>query len=87
MGVVWLPVLILLVLALVRRHGWEYVPLVVLVAASPLVRRGQSDWCAWGWARTRWHVGDLGRQRDHRRTGLRGIGERVPPRGARAKKV
>ena len=34
MGVVWLPVFGLLVLALVRRHGWEYVPLVVLVAAS-----------------------------------------------------
>ncbi len=34
MGVVWLPVFGLLALALVRRHGWEYVPLVVLLAAS-----------------------------------------------------
>ena len=32
MNIVWVTLFVLLVLALVRRHGWEYVPPVVLIA-------------------------------------------------------
>ena len=34
MTAVWLALLGLLVVALVRRHGWEYVPLVVLIGVG-----------------------------------------------------
>lgn len=34
MTAIWIALLALLVVALVRRHGWEYVPLVILIGVG-----------------------------------------------------
>ena len=42
MTAVWLAILSLLVVALVRRHGWEYVPLVVLIGVGRFFASGMA---------------------------------------------
>ena len=32
--VLWIGVFVLLAIALIRRHGWEYVPVIMLLAAG-----------------------------------------------------
>ena len=34
MTAIWIALLALLVVALIRRHGWEYVPLVILIGVG-----------------------------------------------------
>ena len=42
MTTVWLALFGLLAIALVRRHGWEYVPLVILLGAGRFYASGMA---------------------------------------------
>ncbi len=42
MTAIWIALLTLLVVALVRRHGWEYVPLVILIGVGRFYASGMA---------------------------------------------
>jgi hypothetical protein len=42
MTAIWIALLAILVVALVRRHGWEYVPLVILIGVGRFYASGMA---------------------------------------------